>query len=93
MVRCEQADHVRHGTVRCVGSGIVEYPHHAVAMPGLEVQALAANRQQLARYREHMPERIPLRIHLHECLAALGIDELDQHAIVVQVTRDHQQMP
>src|SRR2546422_10796881 len=62
-------------------------------MPGLEAQALAADREQLARYREHMPERVALRVDLHERLAAGSIDELHQRAEVVQVTRDHQEMP
>src|SRR2546422_11103851 len=62
-------------------------------MPGLEAQALAADREQLARYREHMPERVALRVDLHERLAAGSIDELHQRAEVVQVTRYHQEMP
>src|SRR2546422_3013039 len=93
MVWGEQADHVRHGAVQRVASGVVEHPHHDVAMAGLEGQTLAANREQLARYREHVPEGVALRVDLHERLAARGIDELHQHAVLVQVTGYHQQMP
>src|SRR5712664_4798056 len=61
-------------------------------MPGLEAQTLASDREQLAGYREHTPEGVTLRVDLHECLTARGIDELHQHAVVVQVTGYRQEM-